>query len=206
MPRRELYTIGDVGSMGSRSRGRRRMGAMVKHPLWQMSGLGAAADSAARLETATKALVQWFAFHAPTKLKVPAVGEFQLAWNANPLSGSGITYDQQYGKNTEGAFDQALQFFATGSVAPPNAWGIAPATTPTLDPGVPANLPALPAPTPSPITPPAPIVASDDSTGWILPVAIGGAVVAGLVWFFKKKRRGGARRRPAGHMLTVRSS
>ena len=196
MARRELYTIGSLGRIHAPTRGR-TIGRMVKHPLWTMSGLGDAGSIAADQQAAIEALTTYFQSNAPTTGKVAAVGLMQQAWNEGPLSGSGITVDSEYGGNSQAAFQQMLDHYGEGVKAPANAFGDVVPSVPKATPGT--------LPTPSLTTPAAPLVDSGDSTGWIAPVAIGAAVVAGLVWFFKKKK-GGTRRRATGHFLTVRSN
>jgi hypothetical protein len=91
-----------------------------------------------------------------------------------------------------------------GTDAFPNAFGDAVPSVPSVSaPGKAA--PKLPGVTPAATTPSAPIVERDNATGWILPVAVGAAVVGGLVLLFKRKRSGGGARRSAP-MLTVRTN
>lgn len=208
MPRRELFTIGDLGP---RSRMRTR-GRSIKHPLWGMGALGLLPDTApggTDLQIAADALARWYSSHAPSTAQVAEVANFQLAWNAHPIEGSGITVDGKFGGNTEGAYAITVDHYGLGSSIPRNAYGATRAAIPAMDPGEPAvspTLPTLPRVTPSAVTPAAPIVQTEDSNGWILPVAIGAAALGGLVWLFKKRKRGGARRRSSGHLLTVRTN
>lgn len=179
MPRRELYTIGSM--RGSRMQ-TRRVGSLVKHPLWRsMGALGDAASAAADQQQTAEALQSF----TPTQGKSAAVAAFQAAWNEGPLSGSGITVDGEYGGNTQAALQQVYSHFGDGGPAPANAYGDPVPSVPTVTPG--GGTPP-PLPTPAPNVPPAPLVEKDDSTGWILPVAIGGAAVVGLVWLLKRRK------------------
>lgn len=180
---------------------------MVKHPLWRMGALGLLPDSApggTDLQIAADKLTQWFGTHAPTTGQVAEVANFQLAWNAHPIEGSGITVDGEYGGNSEAAYGITLAHYNMGTDAFPNAFGDAVPAVPSTTPAGKAP-PKVPGVTPAATTPSAPLVEKDDSTGWILPVAVGAAVVGGLVLLFKKKR-GGSHARRSAPMLTVRTN
>jgi LPXTG-motif cell wall-anchored protein len=181
---RELYTIGDLGSIASpaaRSRAKRRrfIGAAADAPsVYGDAGgfrlpapfVDASGDA---LDTTSMALQNKFDGFGVTSEHVydADVHAFQVAWNSDArTAGATLTPDGNYGPQTHDALNVLTQ------MAPPVNTGAGPSPGPA--PGPP------PLPTPRPIV--KPTGGHSDLGMWLL---LGGAGLAAWFLFFRKKKR-----------------
>ena len=139
---------------------------------------------------AANTLIDWFQSNACTQASIPAVSQFQTAYNASGLPGT-LTVDGQYGGNSQAALQNVMNQAAADAgagpaqQAPTNCFGMAVPATPALDP-----TPATPS---GPQTLPTIVVTGNpptDYTPWIIGAAVaGGAGLVGYAAWKRHKRR-----------------